>query len=98
MIFYLWLLPLVTAALGWAAAAATARIRPRLAVSVAAVPFTVPGQLGQGSPGPEWALPSEAGPADQDYGRSWRRTAYLLLLGAVAAAAVLGVAVGLLRG
>jgi len=102
VIFYLWLLPLVTAALGWAAAAATARIRPRLAVSpavsVAALPFAVPGQLGEGSPAAEWALPPEAGPADQDYGRSWRRTAYRLLLGAVAAAAVLGVAVGLLRG
>jgi hypothetical protein len=50
VIFYLWVLPLITAALGWAAAAATARIRPRLAVSVAAVPFTVFGQVGEGDP------------------------------------------------
>jgi len=117
-IFYLWLLPLVTAALGWAAAAATARIRPRLAVSVAAAPFTLPGQAGEGTPGqagegnpghagegnpghagegnpgPEWALPPAAGPADR--GRSWRRTVYRLLLGAVVAVAVFGVALGLL--
>ena len=32
--------PLVTATFGWAAAAATARIRPRLATSVVSVPFT----------------------------------------------------------
>jgi len=51
VIFYLWLLPLVTAALGWAAAAATGRIRPRLAVSVAAMPFTVPGWMAEGDPG-----------------------------------------------
>jgi hypothetical protein len=71
VIFYLWVLPLITAALGWAAAAATARIRPCLAVSVAAAPFTAPG---------------------------WRRTAYVLLLFAVAVAALSGLAVGVLRG
>jgi hypothetical protein len=75
VIFYLWVLPLITAALGWAAAAAAARIRPRLAVSVAAVPFTVFGQVGEGDPGPEIALPRAAGQAD--HGPSWRRTTYL---------------------
>ena len=60
VIFYLWVLPLITAALGWAAAAATARIRPRLAVSVAAVPSTVSGQVGEGDPAPEIALPRAA--------------------------------------
>lgn len=39
-IFFLWLLPLTAAALGWAAAAGTARIRPRLAASAVAVPRT----------------------------------------------------------
>ena len=95
-IFYLWFAPLVTAALGWAAAAATARIRPRLAVSAAAVPFTVPGQTGEGNPGPEWALPSEAGPPE--HGPSWRRTAYRLLLWGVVSAALLGLAAGMLAG
>jgi hypothetical protein len=94
VIFYLWVLPLITAALGWAAAAATARIRPRLAVSVAAVPFTVSGQVGEGDPGPEMALPRAAGQAD--HGPSWRRTTYLLLLFAVAIAALSGLALGML--
>jgi len=42
-IFYLWLLPLTTAALGWSAAAATARVRPRLAAIVGSAPVTVTG-------------------------------------------------------
>jgi hypothetical protein len=99
-IFYLWLLPLVTAALGWAAAAATARIRPSLAVSVAAVPFTLPSRMAEGDPGWEEAIPQEALPPEPgraDRGRSWRRTVYFLLLGAVVAAAVFGVALGMLR-
>jgi hypothetical protein len=99
-IFYLWLVPLTTAALGWAAATATAaasaRLRPRLAVSVASVPFPAPGYLAEGDQRPEQMPPYEAGRADR--GRSWRRTAYLLLLGAVVAAAMFGVALGLLRG
>ena len=94
VIFYLWVLPLITAALGWAAAAATARIRPRLAVSVAAVPSTVSGQVGEGDPAPEIALPRAAGQAD--HGPSWRRTTYLLLLFAVAVAALFGLALGML--
>jgi hypothetical protein len=99
-IFYLWLLPLVTAALGWAAAATTARIRPSLAVSVAAVPFTLPSRMAEGDPGWEEAIPQEALPPEPgraDRGRSWRRTVYFLLLGAVVAAAVFGVALGMLR-
>jgi hypothetical protein len=95
-IFYLWVLPLITAALGWAAAAATGRIRPRLAASVAAVPFAVPGQAGEGDPGPEMARPPAAGQAD--HGPNWRRTAYLLLFCAVAVAALFLTALGLLRG
>jgi hypothetical protein len=94
VIFYLWVLPLITAALGWAAAAATARIRPRLAVSMAAVPFTVSGQMGEGDPGPETALPRAAGEAN--HGPSWRRTTYLLLLFAVVVAALFGLALGML--
>src|SRR5690242_9505491 len=54
-IFYLWFLPLITAALGWAAATATAaagaRLRPRLAVSVASAPFAAPGHVAEGSEG-----------------------------------------------
>jgi len=103
-IFYLWFLPLITAALGWAAATATAtataaagaRLRPRLAVSVASVPFTVPGRLAGGDRSAEEMPPYEAERADR--GRSWRRTAYFLLLGVVVAAAVFALALGLLRG
>jgi len=100
VIFYLWVVPLTTAALGWAAATATAavsaRLRPRLAVSVASVPFTVPGHLAGGNRSPEETPPYKAGRADR--GRSWRRTAYLLLVCAVVAAAVFGLALGLVRG
>ena len=60
-------LPLVTATIGWAGAAATARIRPRLTAGVVSVPVTA-------------AVAVRV--------RSWRRTAYLLLLLAVLAAAV----------
>ena len=38
------LIPLVTATIGWAAAAATARLRPRLAASVVSMPVTAPGR------------------------------------------------------
>jgi hypothetical protein len=94
-VFYLWLLPLTTAAIGWAAAAATARIRPGPAASVASVPFTAVGPVGQGSRNP-MTTPQEAGRAVR--GRSWRRTAYLLLLCAVAAAALFLAALSWLRG
>ena len=40
MIHNLVVLPLMTATIGWAAAAATARIRPRLTANVVSVPFT----------------------------------------------------------
>src|SRR5260370_35425680 len=68
--------PLVTATIGWAAAAATARIRPRLAASVVPVPFTAAGPAGEASRSPV-TTPHEAGPAVRV--RSWRRTAWLLL-------------------
>jgi hypothetical protein len=93
VIFDLVVIPLVTATIGWAAAAATARIRPGLATSVVPVPFTAVGPAGAPSRDPMTA-PQEAGPAVRI--RSWRRTAWLLLLCAgVAAAAFLAVASGL---
>ena len=86
-------LPLMTATIGWAAAAATARIRPRLAASAVSVPFTVAGPAGEASRNPV-TTPQEAGPEVRV--RSWRRTARLLLLCAgVAAAAFLAAASGL---
>ena len=76
LIFYLVVIPLVTATIGWAAAAATARVRPRLATSAVPVPLTAAGSAVRV--------------------RSWRRTAWLLLLCAgVASAAFLAVASGL---
>jgi hypothetical protein len=93
MIKTLVFIPLVTATIGWAAAAATARIRPRLAASVVSVPFTAVGPAGEASRDPVTA-PHEAGPAAG--ARSWRRTAWLLLLCAgVAATVFLAVASGL---
>ena len=85
--------PLMTATIGWAAAAATARLRPRLAASVVSVPLTAAGPAGEASRNPV-PTPQEAGPAVRV--RSWRRTAWLLLLCAgVAAAAFLAAASGL---
>jgi hypothetical protein len=55
-IFYLWLLPLTTAAIGWAAATATARIRPRPPVGIAAAAFAASSGLGEGSRDPVAAL------------------------------------------
>jgi hypothetical protein len=95
-IFYLWGLPLMTTAFGWAAAAATARIRPRLATSMVPVPFTAASHGGGGGSDPalvpEVAVPHEAG------GRSWRRAGYLVLLCAVVAACLLLAALGASRG
>jgi hypothetical protein len=51
-IFYLWLLPLTTAGIGWAAAAATARLRSRPAPSMVAVPFVGSAGLGEWGHGP----------------------------------------------
>lgn len=81
-------LPLMTATIGWAAAAATARLGPRLAASVTPAPAA--GQ-GGGATSPRGAEPVARG-------RSWRRTAYLLLLWAVVAAGVLMAVVSGLRG
>ena len=87
------LIPLVTATIGWAAAAATARLRPRLAASVVSMPVTAAGPASEASRDPVTAS-QEAGPAVRI--RSWRRTAWLLLLWAgVAAAVFLAVASGL---
>ena len=93
VIFDLVIVPLVTATIGWAAAAATARIRPSVATSVVSVPVTVAALAGERSRNPV-TTPHEAGPAVGI--RSWRRTAWLLLLCAgVAAAVFLAVASGL---
>jgi hypothetical protein len=94
MIENLVLLPLVTATIGWAAAAA-ARIRPRLTTNVVSVPFTAVGPVGEGSRSP-MTTPQEAGRAVRV--RSWRRTARLLLLCAVVAATVFLAAASWLRG
>jgi len=95
VIFDLVVIPLVTATIGWAAAAATARVRPRVATSVVSVPLTVAGPPGEGSLSLMTA-PHEAGPAVRV--RSWRRTACLLLLCAVVAATLLLAAASWLRG
>ena len=79
-------LPLMTATIGWAAAAVTARLGPRLAASVAPAAGQADGV----------AAPRGAEPVAR--GRSWRRTAYLLLLCAVVAAGVLMAVVSGLRG
>jgi hypothetical protein len=62
-VFDLWLLPLTTAVLGWAAAAATARIRQGPAVTMAAVPVTAAG------PAAEPMMPA---PAPDEPGRTAR--------------------------
>ncbi len=89
------IVPLVTATIGWAAAAATARLRPRLAASMASVPLIAAGPAGETSRNPVMT-PHEAGRAVRV--RSWHRTAYLLLLCAVAAAALVLAAASWLRG
>jgi hypothetical protein len=103
-IFYLWLVPLVTAALGWAAAGATARLYPRLAITVAATaaapplpgapPLRAAGEQGAESLNP-MAPPQPAAAR----ARSWRRTARRILqVCAIVAAIVIMVAVALLKG
>ena len=87
--------PLMTATIGWAAAAATARLGPRMAVSMVSVPLTAAGPVGEGSRNP-MTSPHEAGQAVRV--RSWHRTAYLLLLCAVVAAALVLAAASWLRG
>jgi len=94
MIKNLVVVPLVTATIGWAAAAATARIRPRPAASMVSVPFTAAGLPGEASRNPV-TMPQVTGPAVR--GRSWR-TVWLLLLCAGLAAAVFLAAVSGLRG
>jgi len=100
-IFYLWLLPLTTAGLGWAAAAATARLRPAahpVPVPFTAVshPTTVPETTMPDTTMPEMTVPNETGRAART--RSWQRTAYLVLLCAVLAGGLLLAALGASRG
>jgi hypothetical protein len=92
VIFYLWCLPLWTAALGWAAAAGTVRIRLRAAVSAVPVSFTAAGGVGDGMRNPltvpeatvpETALPEVTRPELTGRAvpaRSGRRTARRVLL------------------
>jgi len=87
--------PLVTATVGWAAAAATARLRPYPAASLVTVPLTAAGPAGDGDPDPT-ATPHQAGRAARI--ASWHQTAYLLLLCAVIAAALVLAAATWLRG
>jgi hypothetical protein len=85
--FYLWCLPLWTAALGWAAAAYTARIRSLPATAMVPVPFAAAGGLGEGRHHPmtvpEVTVPEVTGRAVRV--RSGRRTARRVLLWTVVA-------------
>jgi hypothetical protein len=88
--FDLVLVPLVTATIGWAAAAATARIRPRLATNAISVPFTVAGRV-EPMTRPE-TMQSAVPVQDR------RGTVRVVLLCAALAAAVLVAAASWLRG
>jgi hypothetical protein len=89
-IFDLWLLPLTTAAIGWAAAAATARVRPRPAAGVVPVPFPAAGLVGTGGRhGVTVHGPSGTGRP---------RTVYRLLVWAVVVIALGLLALGMLAG
>jgi len=83
--FYLWCLPLWTAALGWAAAAYTARVRSRPATSAVPVSFTAAGGVIAGTRDPmtvpEMTRPEATGRAVRV--RNGRRTARRVLLWAV---------------
>jgi hypothetical protein len=99
-VFYLWFLPLWTAALGWAAAAAIARVHPRLATTAspaaAPLPLMAAGLTAEGSLSPVTPPRQAERPVRV---RNWRRTARLALIWAVAAAIViLTVAVAFLSG
>jgi hypothetical protein len=84
-VFYLWFLPLTTAALGWAGAAATVRIRPQLATITAAT--TAPAST---------AASATTGPAASGPSRS--RGTRLLLLCALAVAIVIVVGATFIKG
>jgi hypothetical protein len=90
-VFYLWFLPLTTAALGWVAAAATARVHPRLATAGAPLPAPAAGPVSEGSPSPATA-PPDASAAPRP------RNPNLLLACAIVAAIALLAAVSLLAG
>jgi len=89
------LIPLVTATIGWPAAAATARLRPRLTASVVSLPVMATGRVGEGSRSPVTA-PHAAERAVRV--RGWHQTARLLLLSTVVAAAAARPAASWLRG
>ncbi len=97
VIFDLAVIPLVTATIGWAAAAATARILPRLPISPAVSPaISLAASPAISAPASPAAVPPAAAPAV--YVRTWRRAAWLLLLGAAVGGAVFLAVVSALRG
>jgi len=93
--FYLWFLPLTTAAIGWAAAAATARVHPRLATTVsstaASLPLMAAGLAAEGSLSPMTPPQQAERPV---HVRNWRRTARLALTCAAVAAILILTAAG----
>ena len=96
-VFYLWFLPLTTAAIAWAAAAATARVYPRLATTMSSTAASLPpmaaGLAVEGSPSPMTPpLPAER-PVRV---RNRRRTARLALTCAAVATILILTAAGLL--
>ena len=95
--FYLWFLPLTTAAIAWAAAAATARVHPRLAATVsstaASLPLMAAGLAVEGSLSPMTPPQQAERPVRV---RNWRRIALLALTCAVVAAILILTAAGLL--
>jgi hypothetical protein len=88
-------IPLVTATVGWAAAAATARLRPRLTASLISLPITAAGRAAGESRSPVTA-PHGTGRAVRV--RSWHWTAQVLMLSAAVAAAAILAAASWLRG
>jgi hypothetical protein len=98
-VFYLWFLPLTTAAIAWAAAAATARVHPRPAATVsstlsstaASVPLMAAGLTVEGSLSPMASAQQAERPVRV---RNWRRTARLALICAGVAAILILTAAG----
>jgi hypothetical protein len=94
-VIYLWFLPVTTAALGWAAAAATARARPRLAARMAPVPLATAGHQAGQEAADLVTAPREAGPAAR--ARGWHRVMRVLTVCVIVAAIVALLAVSLLK-
>jgi hypothetical protein len=94
--FYLWFLPLTTAAIAWAAAAAAVRLHPRLATAVSIPPLVAAGLAAEGTLSP-MTPPEQA--AQSVRVRNGRRTARLALIcAAVAAILILSVGGWLISG